>query len=59
MWDCSSTVFSVGAGAGMSAVSAAISSLSSDSEIREAEAVSDFVWWTRSYDIFSTELCST
>ena len=41
MWDCSSTLSSVGrgAGAGTSAVSALISSLSSDSEIREAEAV--------------------
>ena len=47
-----------GAGAGTSAVSA-IFSLSSDSEIRGAEAVSDFVRWTKSCDIFSTELCST
>ena len=63
MWDCSSTLSSAGAGgagagAGTSAVSV-ISSLSSDSEIREAEAVSDFVEWTRSCDIFSTELCLT
>ena len=33
--------------------------ISSDSENREAEAVSDFVGWTRSSGIFSTELCST
>ena len=62
VWDCSSTVSSVGAGAGTSAgagMSAATFSLSSDSENIEAEAVSDFVRWTRSCDIFSTELCST
>ena len=58
MWDCSSTLSSTGAGgagagvgAGASVVSA-ISSLSSDSEIKEAEAVSDFVGWMRSCDIF-------
>ena len=54
----------MGAGAGMSAgagTSSAISSLSSNSESIEAEAeeVSDFVGWTRSSDIFLTELCST
>ena len=68
VWDCSLTVSSVGAGAGASAgagtsagagMSAVISSLSSDYENREAEAVSDFVRWTRSCGIFSTELCST
>ena len=63
VWDCSLTFSSagagVGAGAGTSAVFA-ISSLSSDSEIREVEAeVSDFVGWTRSCDTFSTELCLT
>ena len=62
--DFSSTVSSVGAGAGAgtsagAGMSAVISSLSSDSENIEAEAVSDFVRWTRSSDIFSTELCST
>ena len=49
----------MGAGAGMSAgavTSAVIFSLPSDSENREAEAVSDFVGWTRSSDIFLTEL---
>ena len=57
-----SNLLAYGAGAGMSAgagTSAVISSLPSDSENREAEAVSDFVGWTRSSDIFSTELCST
>ena len=52
----------MGAGAGMSAgagTSAAITSLSSDSESIEAEAVSDFVGWTRSSDNFLTELHST
>ena len=52
-WDCSLTVSSVGAGAGISAVSAAISSLSSDSENREVEAVSDFVGWTQDPVTFS------
>ena len=67
MWDCSSTLSSVGAGAGVgagvntgtSAISA-ISSLSSDLKSKEAEAsMSDVVRWTRSCDIFSAELCST
>ena len=52
------------AGAGTSAgtvTSSVISSLSSNSESIEAEAeeVSDFIGWTRSSDIFLTELCST
>ena len=42
-----------GAGAGMSAV---LSSLSSENIEAEAEEVSDFVGWTRSSDIFLTEL---
>ena len=61
LWDCSSTLSSVGAGvgAGTSAIFV-ISSLSSDSKSKEAEAsVSDFVGWTRSCDTFSAELCST
>ena len=45
-----------GAGAGMSSV---ISPLSSNSESIEAEAVSDFVGWTRSSNNFLTELHST
>ena len=48
-----------GAGAGMSTgagMSAVISSLSSENIEAEAEEVSDFVRWTRSSDIFLTEL---
>ena len=64
MWDCSSTLSSAGAGAGVCAEvgagTSAISSLSSDLESKEAEAsMSDVVWWTRSCDTFSAELCST
>ena len=65
MWDCSSTLSSTDAGvcagvnAGTCAISA-ISSLSSDLESKEAEAsMSNLVGWTRSCDIFLTELCST
>ena len=65
VWDCSSTLSSSGAGvcagvdAGTSAISA-ISSLSSDSKSKEAEAsMSDLVRWTRSCDVFSAELCLT
>ena len=48
----------MGAGAG-AGTSAAISSLSSENIEAEAEEVSDFVGWTRSSDIFLTELHST
>ena len=66
VWDCSSTVSSVGAGvgagagAGMSAgagTSAMISSLSSDSENREAEAVSDLSGG-RDHMIFYQQNCA-
>ena len=56
---CAGAGVCAGVGAGTSAISA-ISSLSSDSKLKEAEAlVSDFVGWTRSCDTFSIELCST
>ena len=44
------------AGAGMSSV---ISSFLSENIESETEEVSDFVWWTRSGENFSTELCRT
>ena len=59
VWDCSSTLSSMGADAGMSAgaESAVISSLSSDSESIEAEAVSDFSGG-QDHLIFSQQNCA-
>ena len=63
MWDCSLTLSSAGAGAGVNAGTSAISvisSLSSDLKSKEAEAsVFDLVGWTRSCYIVSAELCLT